>query len=181
MELTFAISTNVETSHKYIYQSALKTNSDYNEWIERLEECGIEEFVDVTTDDSKFCSQSNLKYAEGEVVLKTEEDYIQERIAKAEQSKARLLDACTKYQTGEAKPRIDSNFFTLLMQGKMLKRLDPTFLCPNCEANINWCDALWSDYDQRKIDIDNGDVPNYDFSNNGNPPHTWDECYLELI
>lgn len=125
-------------------------------------------------------NNDQVKRIDGVVVLKDDEDYKQDRIANAEQSKAELLNACTQYQTGDADPRIDSNFFSLLMASQTVKKINPAFICVCCDKNIEWNNILWADYSQRKIDIDNGDVPNYDFTNNGNPPHSWDECQSEL-
>ncbi len=128
----------------------------------------------------KARSCSELKIVNGVVTLKTDEDFRQDRISVAERSKDDLYLACKSYQEKGAKPRIDSNFFALLIQSQGIKNLNPAFTCPCCDENIAWNNTLWSDYDQRKVDIDNGDIPNNDFSNNGNPPHTWDECFSEL-
>lgn len=155
-----------------------KTNSQYNKWLARNNQFTI---VDVNTENDQFCNTGNLKVENGAVVLKTEDDYRLERIAKAGDSIPELYRACTSYQKEGAKPRIDSNFFALLIQSQGLKKINPALAIPKCDANIAWNNALWADYDQRKIDIENGDVVNLDFTNNGNPPYTWDECYSELM
>lgn len=95
--------------------------------------------------------------------------------------KVQLLNACTQYQQGQASPRIDSNFFSLLTSASAVKKINPALETPKCEANISWCDSLWADNEQRKLDVDNDVEVSYDFSNNGNPPYKFDECRSELI
>lgn len=171
--LTFAVKNNV------IVNGALNTNPRFENWKAKQIEAGCT-LIEVETDNELYLSQGNLKVVDNEVIIKTDDDYRPDRIANAEQSKAQLLNTCTQYQQGEADPRIDSNFFSLLMASQTVKKMDPAFECPKCDANMMWSDTLWSDYEQRKTDIDNGDIPNLDFSNNGNPPHTFDECRFEL-
>lgn len=125
---------------------------------------------------------SILKQVDGMILDKDEDDFKQDRIDNAESSKAELLRCCTQYQIGDTYPRIDSNFFSLLMASQTVKKLNTEFTCEKCDANIAWNNQLWNvDYEQRKIDIDNGEIPNYDFTNNGNPLYTYDECQAELI
>jgi hypothetical protein len=143
-----------------------------------------DEIINVLEIDSDVYSSEGLKPDDFEwtsvEIIDIEGAKNTKDLEEKEIKKSCLLDACTQYQQGEAKPRIDSNFFSLLMASQTVKKMNPEFTCACCDANIVWNNVLWADYEQRKADIDNGLDLNCDFSNNENPPHTWDECHAEL-
>lgn len=157
-----------------------QANSSFPKCLEKYDGKGCE-FIEIESDNEQYKCKDACKFLDGDVLLKTEEDFRQERIAIAPQVKAQLLQACTKYQNSDAKPRIDGNFFSLVTASQTVKKISPSFECPNCDANIAWVNTLWADYDSRKSQVALGEIVSFDFSNNGNPPRTWDECNSELI
>jgi hypothetical protein len=162
-----------------------------------------QEQVQTSSGDGLF-DASNFKYdIDNSVVLaKTDDDYRQERIANADSLKLDLVNECTKYQQADTIPRLDSNFFNILVSAQgliqkcnILKHyLAPIYSSlsldieveipslPCCVANVAWSNALWmGKYESLKAMIDAGDEVDIDFTDIGNPPHTFDECYKEVI
>ena len=118
----------------------------------------------------------NVKWSGDTPSFKTESELYAETIPNR---KARLLGACRQYQENQASPCIDSNFFSLILSSQTVKQIVPTFTCPKCTAVKTWLDTLWTDYGVRKAAIVAGTAYTNDFSDNGNPPYTWDECVAE--
>ena len=133
----------------------------------------------------------DLKCIDGVIQAKTEADYRQERIDKAEITIGQENTRCMKYQTGETDPRIDPNFYSTIIVGYgMLKTmgLKTATDCPCCQANTDWVNTLWEvvwvdikariragedfEIDYAQMMINAGLTPN--------PPHTFDQCYAEL-
>jgi hypothetical protein len=125
------------------------------------------------------------------ILLKTADDYKQERIAKAEQTIGEANTKCMNYQVGETDPRIDPNFYSTVIVGYgMFKKmgLKTAIDCPCCQANTDWINTLWEVvWVDIKAKIRAGDEYSLDFAqlmvdagSTANPPNTFDECYSEL-
>ena len=133
-----------------------------------------------------------LKLVDGIVILKKEDDYKADRIAIAEATVSQANTKCMAYQTGETDPRIDPNFYSTIIVGYgMMKSIGAKTAetCPCCQVNTNWINALWQVvWVDVKTKIRAGNEYSLDFAQlmidagfTANPPHSFDECYAELM
>lgn len=170
----------------------------YLETYDKLSDINLTNYIeqDVVIDTSSLnpdypAQPDSVKIVDGVVVLKTEADYRQERIDKAETTIGQENTRCMNYQTGETDPRIDPNFYATIIVGYgMLKTMGIKTAtdCPCCQANTDWVNTLWEVvWVDIKAKLRAGDEIEIDYAtlmieagSTANPPHTFDECYSEL-
>lgn len=133
--------------------------------------------LDCIMNGDRVVQPDELKVINGVVLPKTSQEIYQETVPNKKQN---LKQDCFQYQWNLCTPTIDPNFFSLLTTAQCLKAINSALDITKCEANIAWCDSLWSDRSYRETLIDNMLEYTNDFSNNGNPPYTFDECRSEL-